>query len=319
HYSCCVFHIKQFKTFANQTGFTYIWIAGFQDLHESRKFLFMVVLLIYLVIITGNLLVVSVVFSDSRLHSPMYFFLAHLSSSEIIFTTNILPNFLNVLWEDGGKMSVYGCFTQFYLCGSLAATECFLLTVMSYDRYVAICKPLHYASIMKFSVCRQIAAWCWIGGFISLLTTLILVCQLHFCGLHFIDHFFCDFAPILDLSCSDTSVVKLETSIFSSSVTLFPFMFITGTYIAIIITVVNMRSSTGRRKSFSTCSSHLAIVSLYYGTLITVYVIPTRGKSKIVNKIVSLMYSIVTPLLNPIIYSLRNKKIKTAIRNVISN
>ncbi|XP_063794744.1 olfactory receptor 6N1-like [Pseudophryne corroboree] len=184
---------------------------------------------------------------------------------------------------------------------------------MSYDRFVAICHPLHYNVLMTNKLCCEMASCCWAGGFFSMLTTLILVCKLHFCGPHVIDHFFCDFAPILNLSCSDTFVVKLETFIFTSSVTLFPFMFIIGTYICIIITVLKIPTSTGRQKSFSTCSSHLAIVSTYYGTLITVYVVPSRQQSNSINKILSLMYTIVTPVFNPIIYSLRNKEIKIAV------
>ncbi|KAM4808066.1 olfactory receptor 6N1-like [Rhinophrynus dorsalis] len=300
----------------NQTAFAEVWIAGLQNLHGSSIFLFFLFLIIYIVIVTGNLLVISLVLINNHLHSPMYFFLSNLSSIEIMFTTNIVPKLLQVLWEDGSTSSIIGCLTQFYVCGSLAATECFLLTVMSYDRYVAICNPLHYTTLIDFKVCRQMAACCWVGGFFSVMTIFILVCQLHFCGPRMIDHFFCDFAPILEMSCSDTSLVKLQSFIFTSSVTLFPFMFIIGTYVCIIMTILRIPSSTGRQKSFSTCSSHLAIVSTYYGTLITVYVIPSRGNSKTINKILSLMYTMVTPLFNPIIYSLRNQGIRTAIVKV---
>ncbi|KAM4707091.1 olfactory receptor 11L1-like [Discoglossus pictus] len=302
----------------NLTTVNVLWIAGLQNLHETRIFLFILFLFVYIVIITGNLLVICLVICRRHLHYPMYFLLCHLSSTEIIFTTNIVPKFLQVLWAKGSKISKTGCFTQFYVCASLAATECYLLTVMSYDRYLAICDPLHYTCIMDFNKCHQLAACCWVGGFLSMLITLILVCRLHFCGPDVINHFFCDFAPILEISCSDTSVVKLETFIFDFTVTLFPFIFIIGTYICIIITILRIPSSTGRQKSFSTCSSHLAIVSLYYGTLITVYVVPSRGKSNAVNMILSLMYTLVTPLFNPLIYSLRNKEIRTAIEKVLN-
>ncbi|XP_075067063.1 olfactory receptor 6N1-like [Mixophyes fleayi] len=302
---------------SNASTFTEFWLVGLQNLHGIRIFLFILLLAVYAVVLTGNLLIVYLVLSRSHLHSPMYFFLSNLSSSEIMFTTNIVPKFLKVLWCGGDKISINECFTQFYVCGSLAATECFLLTVMSYDRYVAICNPLHYNSLMTSKNCHLLASMCWAGGFFSMLTTLILVCRLHFCGSYEIDHFFCDFAPILDISCSDTFVVKLETFIFDSSVTLFPFIFIIGTYICIIITILKIPSSTGRQKSFSTCSSHLAVVSTYYGTLITVYVVPTRKQSHSINKILSLMYTIVTPVFNPIIYSLRNKEIRTAILKIL--
>ncbi|XP_075424077.1 olfactory receptor 5P52-like [Ascaphus truei] len=301
----------------NQTGVTDVWIVGLQNLYGTRIFLFILFLIVYIVILTGNLLVISLVLTSNHLYSPMYFFLGNLSSSEIIFTTNIVPKFLHVLLAEGGRISINECFTQFYVCGSLAATECFLLTVMSYDRYVAICNPLHYSSLMDVKVCYHLAAFSWVGGFASMLTTLILVCQLQFCGPYVIDHFFCDFAPILEISCSDISVVKLETFIFTSSVTLFPFMFIIGTYVCIILTILRIPSSTGRQKSFSTCSSHLTIVSTYYCTLITVYVIPSRGHSNNANKILSLMYTVVTPLFNPIIYSLRNQEIRAAVKKVL--
>ncbi|XP_053555798.1 olfactory receptor 484-like [Bombina bombina] len=297
----------------NQTAITEVWIIGLQSFNGTRIFLFIIILAIYIVIVAGNMLVISLVIIKTNLHTPMYFFLSNLSSSELMFTTNIVPKFLQILWAKKSKISIIQCLTQFYICGSLAATECFLLTVMSYDRYVAICNPLHYNYFMSFRICYQLAAWCWICGFSSMLTTLILVCQLHFCGPNIIDHFFCDFAPILEISCSDISTVKLETFIFTSSVTLFPFIFIIGTYVYIILTILKIPSTTGRQKSFSTCSSHLTIVSIYYATLITVYVVPSRGKSNTINKILSLMYTIVTPLFNPIIYSLRNQGIKEAI------
>ncbi|XP_053555799.1 olfactory receptor 472-like [Bombina bombina] len=297
----------------NQTVITEVWIEGLQDLNGIRIFLFLIIFTVYTVILAGNMLVISMVISKSNLHTPMYFFLSNLSISELIFTTNIVPKFLQILWARKCKIPLTECLTQLYICGSIAATECFLLAAMSYDRYVAICNPLHYNYFMSFSICYQLAAWCWIGGFSYMLTTLILVCQLHFCGPNIIDHFFCDFAPMLEISCSDVSIVQLEVFISSSLVTLFPFTFIIGTYVYIILTILKIPTTTGRQKSFSTCSSHLTIVTIFYGTLITVYVIPSRGKSNTINKILSLMYTIVTPMFNPVIYSLRNQGIRKAI------
>ncbi|XP_063312514.1 olfactory receptor 6N1-like [Pelobates fuscus] len=309
---------EQIMLIENQTDICEVWIVGLRKLHESRTLFFHFFLFIYMVIITGNLLVVSLVLR-SYLHSPMYFFLSNLSSCEIMFTLNIVPQFLQVLLSDGSKISLMGCLTQFYVCGSLAATECFLLTAMSYDRYVAICNPLHYNYLMDLNVCHQIAATCWAGGFLSMLTTLVLVSRLTFCDPCIIDHFFCDFAPILDISCSDTYLVKIETFIFTSSVSLFTFLFIIATYVAIMITIFRIPFSSGRKKSFSTCSSHLAIVSTYYGTLITVYVVPSGGNSNTTNRSLSLMYTLVTPLFNPIIYSLRNQDIKLAILKLVKS
>ncbi|XP_075067076.1 olfactory receptor 11L1-like [Mixophyes fleayi] len=294
-----------------------VWIMGLQNLEETRVYLFTFFLIIYIIILTGNFLVISVVASETRLHSPMYILLCSLSLSEILFTNNLIPVFLHVLWENGAAMYLTGCLAQFYVCGSLGATECFLFASMSYDRYLAICKPLHYISVMSLEFCREIVLCSWICGFASMLITLILVCQLNFCGPKVIDHFFCDFAPIVELSCSDTNVVKIETFIFSSTVTLFPFMFVIGSYVCIILTILKISSSTGRKKAFSTCSSHLAVVCTYYGTLISVYVVPARYYSSESNKIMSLLYTVVTPFLNPVIYSIRNREIRIGIRRLL--
>ncbi|XP_063769358.1 olfactory receptor 11L1-like [Pseudophryne corroboree] len=293
-----------------------VWITGLENLEETRVYLFTFVLIIYITILTGNFLVISVVATQTHLHSPMYLFLCSLSLSEIIFTTNLIPVLLHELWKDGAAMYLTGCLAQFYVCGSLGATECFIFASMSYDRYVAICNPLHYVSVMNLQFCGELVLCSWMCGFASMLITLILVSQLDFCGPKVIDHFFCDFAPVIELSCSDTNIVKVETFIFSSSVTLFPFVFVIGSYVCIILTILKIPSSTGRSKTFSTCSSHLTVVSTYYGTLISVYVLPSKYFSSKANKILSLIYTIVTPLLNPIIYSIRNREIKKGIQKL---
>ncbi|XP_075424078.1 olfactory receptor 11L1-like [Ascaphus truei] len=302
----------------NYTRIEDVWIVGLQNLQGAKVIVFILLLIIYIMILMVNVLVISLVSSSDHLHTPMFFFLCSLSFSEIMFTTNLIPKFLHVLLAEGATMYLTTCLAQFYVCGSLGATECFLLAVMSYDRYMAICNPLHYASFMNLKVCQELVIWSWVGGFMSMLTTLFLVCQLHFCGPKVIDHFFCDFTPIIELSCSDTYVVKIETYVFSSSVTLFPFVFVIGTYVCIILAILRIPSSTGRQKTFSTCSSHLAVVATYYGTLIAVYVVPNRGLSSTMNKILSLMYTLVTPLFNPIIYSLRNREIRAGLQRRIA-
>ncbi|XP_077317523.1 olfactory receptor 6N1-like [Lithobates pipiens] len=301
----------------NYSRITEVWLTGMGHLQTSRIFLFIFFLMIYMIIVTGNLLIISVITSEHCLHSPMYMFLCSLSLSEVAFTTNLIPNFLHVLWENGAAINLGNCLAQFYLCGSLGATECFLFASMSYDRYLAISRPLHYCSVMSFAFCGKLVLFLWVCAFVSMSITLVMVTQLQFCGPKIIDHYFCDFAPILKLSCSDTYAVEIETFIFTSSVILFTFLFVIGTYICIIITIMKIPSSTGRWKTFSTCSSHLAAVCTYYGTLFSVYVIPTHSFSSTVSKTLSLIYTVVTPMFNPIIYSLRNEHFKSGVQKCL--
>eukprot|EP00079_Xenopus_tropicalis_P008873 XP_002932377.3 PREDICTED: olfactory receptor 11L1-like [Xenopus tropicalis] len=247
----------------------------------------------------------------------MYTFLGLLSSSEIISTTNIVPNMLVVIAADGSVMPFTACLSQFYIFSALTNTECFLLTMMSYDRYLAICHPLRYNSIMNSKLCLQLIIWSWVLGFtITLIILVNLLSTGNFCGPNTINHFFCDLAPILKLSCSDMSLIEIQALLFSVPVIIIPFIFIVGSYIFIAFTIMKITSTTGRKKTFSTCSSHLATVCTYYGTLISVYLVPSTENSPNV-KVVSFLYVIVTPLLNPIVYSLRNQDIRSAITKSI--
>ncbi|KAM4808068.1 olfactory receptor 11L1-like [Rhinophrynus dorsalis] len=301
----------------NYTRILEVWITGIQNQQGTRIILFMILLIIYILILMGNFLIILFVLFKDSLHSPMYFFLCSLSFSEIIFTTDLIPFLLHVLLEDGAFMDFTSCLAQFYVCASLGLTECLLFAVMSYDRYMAICNPLHYALVMNLRFCQELVICSWTGGFMSMLVILIQVCQLHFCGPKIIDHFFCDFSPMLNLSCSDTFAVKTETFIFTVLAIIFPLVFVIGTYVCIILAILRIPSVTGRKKTFSTCSSHLAVVCTYYGTLIALYVVPHKGLSSTINKILSLMYTVVTPLFNPIIYSLRNQEIKSGLKKIL--
>ncbi|KAG8455761.1 hypothetical protein GDO86_001812 [Hymenochirus boettgeri] len=254
-----------------------------------------------------------------RLHYPMYFFLSNLSSSEILFTSCIIPNMLYIIISGGGTMSVTACFTQFYVYGSLISTECFLLAVMSYDRYLAICNPLHCNSLMNSKMCIQFASWSWLIGFLLSVITMVFISNIIFCGANEINHFLCDFAPLLKLACSDVSKIELQVFIMSISIIIFPFIFIVLTYVRIIQTIFLIPSTAGRRKTFSTCSSHLTVVSTYYGTLMFMYSAPSVQMLQNSNKILSLLYIVVTPLCNPIIYSLRNHEIRKILKGLISN
>ncbi|XP_053556513.1 olfactory receptor 11A1-like, partial [Bombina bombina] len=301
----------------NKTFVIDFLLVGFKDLNSLKLFLFFLFSIIYIFTLSGNLLIIVLVLSSSRLHSPMYFFITNLSLSEVIFTTNIIPNMLENLLMGDNKISVPGCLTQYYIFSSTATTECFLLAIMSYDRYLAICNPLRYASFMDPTVCNHLVIWAWLVGFFISMITLILLCELYYCGPNEIDNFFCDLTPLIELACSDTLVVEIESFLFASVITLLPFVFIIISYSLIIYTIMKIPSTTGRKKAFSTCSSHLAVVCTYYGTLIALYVSPSKRKTFNLSKVLSLLYTIVTPLLNPIIYSLRNKEIKKEITKIV--
>ncbi|XP_075061703.1 olfactory receptor 5P56-like [Mixophyes fleayi] len=298
----------------NQTTIKQFFLLGFLGLESSRIPLFIVLLMTYGATLAGNLLIIILVSTTSHLHSPMYFFLSHLSLCEVTFTTSVAPIMLHVILNSGGTISVSGCIIQFYACSVTLIIECLLLTVMSYDRYLAICKPLHYSTTMNSSFCFHIVGWCWALGFMIALIIVILMSNLYFCGPNVIDHFFCDFAPIVELSCSDTSILEMAVFGIATPETVVETLFIISTYVCIAIAILKIPSATGRQKAFSTCSSHLAVVCTYYGTLIAVYVSPSRGQSSNTKKILSLLYTVVTPLFNPIIYSLKNQEMKAAIR-----
>ncbi|XP_053319901.1 olfactory receptor 11A1-like [Spea bombifrons] len=293
----------------NETIITEFFLVGFRNLHGFKIPFFILLLVIYTMTATGNLLIILLI-STSRLRlSPMYFFLSHLSFCDFLFTTNIVPKMMQVTFFEGGVISYPGCLVQFYMFGSCTAAECYLLSVMSYDRYLAICHPLRYVAIMD-RLCLHLVSWSWLLAFVFVLITLLLLCRLDFCNANIIDHFYCDLSPLLILSCSDTSAVEMETLILTNFIVLLPFVFVIVTYICIFITILGISSSMGRQKAFSTCSSHLAVVCSYYGSLISIYSAPSEGQSLTVNKVLSLLYTVVTPLFNPIIYSLRNQEIR---------
>ncbi|XP_075434069.1 olfactory receptor 6B1-like [Ascaphus truei] len=298
----------------NQTIVTEFLLLGFQNLHSFKILLFSLFLVIYIMTISSNLLIIALVSTSHQLHSPMYFFLAHLSLSDILLTTVFVPNMLRLIWGEGGTMSVAGCICQLHFFASSLATESLLLTVMSYDRYLAICHPLRYTTIMNFKLCLQLVIWAWLLGFIFVLLIILPISQLQFCGPNVIDHIFCDFAPLLKHSCSDSSFLEIEDFVLSIALAPLPFVFIIVTYICIFLTILRIPSTTGRQKAFSTCSSHISVVCTYYGSLIIIYVVPSRGHTFNINKVLSLLYTVVTPFFNPLIYSLRNQEIGSALR-----
>ncbi|XP_004620088.2 olfactory receptor 11A1-like [Sorex araneus] len=302
----------------NQTTVVEFMLRGFSSIRQLNIFLFIVFLILYILIVSGNILIVLLVFVNPHLHIPMYFFLVNLSFLEIWYTSNVVPKMLLIVIAEQRTISMAGCLSQFYIFGSLAATECLLLAVMSYDRYLAICQPLHYSLLMTDSLCVRLAASSWLCCFLLTAITIVLLSRLAFHGPNEIDHFFCDFTPLVRLSCTDTSLTETIAFVTSSAVTLVPFLLITVSYSCILATILRIPSGTGRQKAFSTCSSHLTVVTVFYGTLIATYLVPSANSSQLLRKGFSLLYTILTPMFNPIIYSLRNRDIHEALKKCLS-
>ncbi|XP_056404973.1 olfactory receptor 10A7-like [Hyla sarda] len=294
----------------NQTRVTEFILLGFGNLHSLNILFFILFLTIFLLTVVGNLILIVLFAVKAKLQTPMYYFLCHLSISDLVISTNIVPNMLGAVLLGKKIMTYIGCIAQFYFYCGTTISECFLLSVMSYDRYLAICNPLRYSSIMVYKFCIGLSLWPWLLGFTLNLIGVLPLSNYHFCRDNIIDHVFCDISPLQKLSCSDTSLVELEAFLFSMPVFIVPCGFIIVTYVYIFLTIFKIPSTTGKQKTFSTCSSHLIIVVTFYGTLIAKYMIPSVGHSLIINKIASLLHTLFTPLFNPIIYSLRNQDIR---------
>ncbi|XP_075200060.1 olfactory receptor 11L1-like [Anomaloglossus baeobatrachus] len=301
----------------NSTTVSYFFLTGFQNIGNYKILFFVLILNVYIMTVGGNLLIITLVATSHLSRSPMYFFLSHLSLCDFLFSSNIIPKMMQITLEGGSAISFSGCLIQFYIFASCTATECYLLTVMCFDRFVAICIPLRYPSVMNSKLCLHFAIWSWLLGFLFVLITISLLCQLDFCGSTTINHFYCDFIPLLELSCSDVSPIIMETFFFANVIVLLPFLTVLGSYFSISWTIIGIASSTGRKKTFSTCSSHLLIVGTYYGSLLSIYLFPSGGQSDSINKILSLLYTLGTPLLNPMIYCFRNQEIQNQISRIL--
>ncbi|KAM5171728.1 olfactory receptor 5P69-like [Mantella aurantiaca] len=301
----------------NQTAVTEFLLLGFGDLHHLKILVFVLLLKIYIMAVTGNGLVIVLVMVNPTLHSPMYVFLTQLSLSEVLFTSNVQPNMLWLTLVGGGKISITRCFSHYYLIAVCTITQCLLLIAMSFDRYVAICKPLYYKSIMTFELQLQIVTSFWSMAFVLSIVLLVFFYSFEFCGPNTINHFYCEVASVLELSCSDISSAKLVTYMVSTPLITCPFLFIMASYISIFNAILKISSSIGRQKAFSTCSSHLAVVCLYFGSLASIYILSPKMSSSDTKKNLSLIYILATPLFNPLIYSLRNQDIRGAITKYI--
>ncbi|XP_018107279.2 olfactory receptor 11L1 [Xenopus laevis] len=302
----------------NQTLVSEIVLLGFQNLHNFKIPLFSLFLLIYIMIICENVLIIVLVSSSRNLQSPMYFFLQQLSACDVLESTIIVPILLQTVINEGATLYFVDCLVQFYFFSLTEAFEIFLLAVMSYDRYVAICNPLRYSSIMSHRVCVTLIFVSWLLSLIAVLIIANIMATLQFCDQNTINHFFCDFFPIVELSCSDTYLVHINIMLQSVPVIFIPFILITISYICIAHAILKIVSNTGRQKAFSTCSSHLAVVSIFYGALTAVYVVPPKKESQTISKVLSLLYTVVTPLVNPLIYSLRSKDIRDVLQRILN-
>eukprot|EP00079_Xenopus_tropicalis_P013467 XP_002941950.2 PREDICTED: olfactory receptor 1019-like [Xenopus tropicalis] len=296
----------------NKSGATGFLIVGFSDSPELQGPLFLFFLLIYLVTVWGNLLLISLISTDSHLQKPMYFFLCNLSCLDISYSSVTAPYLLHIFSTGDNNISFTMCMVQLYFFSSLATMEYLLLTTMAYDRYVAICRPLFYPQVLNQRTCILLAAAAWIGGFLSGAPLSVLISALTYCNSNIINHFFCDVTPLLKLSCDDTSTV--ETVVFLQGVFLLFSCFILTiiSYIYIISAILKITSTEGRHKTFSTCGSHLTALTLFYVLLACVYMKPASSYSLDEGKVLSVLYVNVIPMLNPIIYSLRNKDVKKA-------
>ncbi|XP_074826218.1 olfactory receptor 11A1-like [Natator depressus] len=301
----------------NQTPITEFILLGFGNQPGLQILFFLLFLVIYVVTMAGSLLIVVLVVTDQHLHTPMYFFLGNLSCLETCYTSTILPRMLASLLTGDRTISAEGCITQLAVFGFLVTAESYLLVVMSYDRYLAICKPLHYGTLMNGQLCLQLAAGSWISGFLACTILVCLISELIFCGPNEMDHFFCDLTPMVKLSCSDSSQITPVIYIFSFLNVVIPFLLTLMSYVCVISTILRIPSTTGRQKAFSTCSPHLSVVTIFYGTIIIAYMLPKSSTLRALNKVFSVCYTVLTPLANPLIYSLRNREVKEALRNAI--
>uniref|UniRef100_A0A8C5KBW4 Olfactory receptor n=1 Tax=Jaculus jaculus TaxID=51337 RepID=A0A8C5KBW4_JACJA len=298
----------------NHTAVTEFILLGLTDDPVLCVILFMVILVIYLVTVFGNLSTILLIRVSSQLHHPMYFFLSHLASADIGYSSSVTPNMLVNFLVERNTISYLGCAIQLGAAVFFGTVECFVLAAMAYDRFVAICSPLLYPTKMSTRVCVQLFVVAYTGGFINASSFTLSFFSLLFCGPNRINHFFCDFAPLVKLSCSDASVPAVVPSFSAGSIIVVTVSVIAVSYIYILITILKMRSTEGRHKAFSTCTSHLIAVTLFYGTITFIYVMPKSSFSTDQNKVVSVFYMVVIPMLNPLIYSLRNNEIKGALK-----
>ncbi|XP_015262673.1 PREDICTED: olfactory receptor 5F1-like [Gekko japonicus] len=301
----------------NQTILTEFILLGLSDDPNIQSVLFATGLLIYMFTLAGNLTIIILIQTDQHLQTPMYFLLSNLSFTEICYISSTMPKMLWDLVSGNKTISFAGCALQMYCFLTTAATEGILLLVMAYDRYAAICHPLHYTLLMSQPVLRWLLAVSWAIGGLNATANTAFVFSLDFCGPNKIVHFFCDIPPVLHLSCSDTSLAELVTFMISGSIMTVTVSLIVLSYVLIVLSVLKISTAQGRIKTFSTCASHLTVVSIFYSTALFTYMRPSSSHSMEDDRVISVLYTIITPLLNPLIYSLKNKEMQAALLNFL--
>ncbi|KAM3936490.1 olfactory receptor 5V1-like [Leptodactylus fuscus] len=297
----------------NQSLLTEFLLLGLTEVPSIKILLFIALLLMYVLTLMGNIAIILIIQLDKNLNTPMYFFLENLSFLDICYTSTTMPKMLETLIVNHRAISFSACAFQMYFFVAFVGTECVLLGIMSYDRFLAICRPLHYSTFMCKKVCIALASISWLCGFTNSVVHTAFTFRLRFCHSNMISYYFCDIPPLLMLSCDDTSVNETLLLTIGVFIGWTPFLCIIVSYIYIIVTILKIKSTQGRNKSFSTCISHLSVVILYYGSAIFSYVRPVSTYSMDKDKLISVLYSIVTPMLNPVIYTLKNKEVKRAI------
>ncbi|XP_072647952.1 olfactory receptor 4X2-like [Canis lupus baileyi] len=294
----------------NVTEFVFLGLSSNQDV---QKVFFVLFLFLYTAVVLGNLLIVLIVMTSRRLGSPMYFFLSYLSFVEICYSSTTAPKLISDLLAERKAISLWGCMTQLFFMHFFGGTEILLLTVMAYDRYVAICRPLNYTVMMNRQVCAVLVGMAWVGGFVHSFAQILLIFHLPFCGPNVIDHYFCDLLPVLKLACSDTFLIGVLIVANGGTLSVISFGIILASYVVILLHL-RTRSSEGRSKALSTCGSHITVVTLFFGPCIFIYLRPSTTLSA--DKTVAVFYTVITPLLNPVIYSLRNAEVKKAMKKL---
>ncbi|XP_075715888.1 olfactory receptor 2AG2 [Rhinoderma darwinii] len=303
----------------NGTQVTMFVFSGLTDNKVLIPFLLVLFSLVFVMALTGNVGVIALVYHSSKLHSPMYYFLSFLSWIDVFYASIITPKMILDLNSLKKVISFNGCALQFFFLAALGGSENFLLTTMSYDRYVAICHPLHYMSIMTKKRCLHLVYVAFVVGFLQSSAQTSCTFSLQFCGSNLIDHFFCDIAPILKLSCSDPLYCNMVTVYLVGIGTMIPFLTIIFSYMLILFSILRMASAEGRKKAFSTCSSHLICASVFYITVFFNYLRPPSSVFTSQDKVASIFYAVVTPMLNPLVYTLRNQEIKRTIEQAMCN
>ncbi|XP_069841418.1 olfactory receptor 2D3-like [Dendropsophus ebraccatus] len=294
-------------------------LLGLTDNYLLQIIFFILFLIIYLMILSGNFLIILVTITDISLHNPMYFFLANLSFLDICYSSSIIPRMLRDFLSFRKNISMAECVTQMYCSLGLGETECILLAVMAYDRYIAICYPLHYTSIIRKSVCIKVASGTWICGFLLAIPSVAVVWSLDRCGRNVINHFECEIPELLSLACDSIATMELINYTIGTTVLIVPVIFIISSYVKIIRSILRIASSTGRQKAFSTCGSHIMVVTVFYGSAMVSYLKPRSLATAGTDKLLAVFYSAITPMLNPLIYTLRNKEVKSALIKVTRN